>query len=78
MLAVTEPTSPLRPAPAAARVVVAIPALNEEDSIASVVAGIPRALASRVTYVAGNAVKRAGRFVLVLEVDINVALFGEC
>jgi len=54
MLAVTEPTSPLRPAPAAARVVVAIPALNEEASIADVVAGIPRALVSRVIVADGG------------------------
>jgi glycosyltransferase involved in cell wall biosynthesis len=54
MLAVTEPTSPLRPAPAAARVVVAIPALNEEASIADVVAGIPPALVSRVIVADGG------------------------
>jgi glycosyltransferase involved in cell wall biosynthesis len=54
MLAVTEPTSPLRPAPAAAQVVVAIPALNEEASIAGVVAGIPRALAGRVIVADGG------------------------
>jgi glycosyltransferase involved in cell wall biosynthesis len=54
MLAVAEPASPLRPAPAAWRVVVAIPALNEEASIADVVASIPRALASRVIVADGG------------------------
>jgi glycosyltransferase involved in cell wall biosynthesis len=54
MLAVAEPASPLRPAPGAAQVVVAIPALNEEASIADVVAGIPRALASRVIVADGG------------------------
>jgi glycosyltransferase involved in cell wall biosynthesis len=55
MLAVAEPASPLRPAPGAAEVVVvAIPALNEEASIADVVAGIPRALASRVIVADGG------------------------
>jgi len=41
-------------APAAAHVVVAIPALDEEASIAGVVAGIPRALARRVIVADGG------------------------
>jgi glycosyltransferase involved in cell wall biosynthesis len=53
MLAMAEPTS--APSPAlAARVVVAIPALNEEASIAAVVAGIPRAIADRVIVADGG------------------------
>jgi glycosyltransferase involved in cell wall biosynthesis len=54
MLAVAEPASPLRPAPGTAQVVVAIPALNEEASIGDVVAGIPRAVASRVIVADGG------------------------
>ena len=54
MLAAAEAASPLRPAPGSAQVVVAIPALNEEASIADVVAGIPRALASRVIVADGG------------------------
>ncbi|HWF97444.1 MAG TPA: glycosyltransferase family 2 protein, partial [Xanthobacteraceae bacterium] len=55
MLAVTEPASPLRrPALASAQVTVAIPALNEEASIADVVAGIPPALASRIIVADGG------------------------
>jgi glycosyltransferase involved in cell wall biosynthesis len=53
MLAMAEPTSPSAPA-LAARVVVAIPALNEEASIAAVVAGIPRAIADRVIVADGG------------------------
>jgi glycosyltransferase involved in cell wall biosynthesis len=54
MLAVAEPASPVRPAPDAGRVVVAIPALNEEASIADVVASIPRTVASRVIVADGG------------------------
>ena len=54
MLAVTEPRIPMDAAPAAAHVVVAIPALDEEASIAGVVAGIPRALARRVIVADGG------------------------
>jgi glycosyltransferase involved in cell wall biosynthesis len=56
MLAVTEPASHLRdvPAAAAARVAVAIAALDEEASIAGVVAGIPRTLASRIIVADGG------------------------
>ena len=54
MLAVTEPASPMRAAPAAAQVAVAIAALNEEASIAGVVAGIPRTLASRIIVADGG------------------------
>jgi glycosyltransferase involved in cell wall biosynthesis len=54
MLAPAEPASPLRPARAGAQVVVAIPALNEEASIADVVAGIPRSVASRVIVADGG------------------------
>jgi glycosyltransferase involved in cell wall biosynthesis len=54
MLAVAEPANPLRPPPDAWRVVVAIPALNEEASIADVVASIPRAVASRVIVADGG------------------------
>jgi glycosyltransferase involved in cell wall biosynthesis len=54
MLAAAEPASPLRPAPGCAQVVVAIPALNEEASIAGVVAGIPRTVASRVIVADGG------------------------
>ena len=53
MLAMAEPTSPAAPA-LAARVAVAIPALNEEASIAAVVAGIPRAIADRVIVADGG------------------------
>jgi glycosyltransferase involved in cell wall biosynthesis len=53
MLAMAEPTSPAAPA-LAARVAVAIPALNEEASIATVVAGIPRAIADRVIVADGG------------------------
>ena len=55
MLAVTEPASPCacrRPLPRA--VAVAIPALNEEASIADVVAGIPRTLASHIIVADGG------------------------
>jgi glycosyltransferase involved in cell wall biosynthesis len=54
MLAVAEPANPLGPAPHAWRVVVAIPALNEEASIADVVASIPRAVASHVIVADGG------------------------
>jgi len=54
MLTVAESAGPLRPAPGCAQVVVAIPALNEQDSIADVVAGIPRSLASRVIVADGG------------------------
>src|ERR1700730_18630429 len=54
MLAVAEPANPLGPAPHAWRVVVAIPALNEEASIADVVASIPRTVASRVIVADGG------------------------
>jgi len=54
MLAVTEPASPRRAAPAAAQVAVAIAALDEEASIAGVVAGIPRTLASRIIVADGG------------------------
>src|SRR5580704_14882400 len=54
MLAVTEPASPMRAAPTAARVAVAIAALDEEASIAGVVAGIPRALVSRIIVADGG------------------------
>ena len=54
MLAVPEHASPFPAAPAASRVVVAIPALNEEASIADVVAGIARAGASRVIVADGG------------------------
>ena len=54
MLAVTEPASHLRDAPAAAQVAVAIAALDEEASIAGVVAGIPRTLASRIIVADGG------------------------
>ena len=53
MLAMAEPTSPPSLA-LAAPVVVAIPALNEEASIAAVVAGIPRAIANRVIVADGG------------------------
>jgi len=51
MLAVPEHTIPLHPA---SQVVVAIPALNEEASIGDVVAGIPRAVASRIIVADGG------------------------
>jgi glycosyltransferase involved in cell wall biosynthesis len=54
MLAVTEPASLLHAAPAAAQVAVAIAALDEEAAIAGVVAGIPRALASRIIVADGG------------------------
>jgi glycosyltransferase involved in cell wall biosynthesis len=54
MLAVAETASRLPPPPDAWRIVVAIPALNEEASIADVVASIPRALASRVIVADGG------------------------
>jgi glycosyltransferase involved in cell wall biosynthesis len=54
MLAAAEHASPLRPALGHASVVVAIPALNEEASIGDVVAGIPRAVASRVIVADGG------------------------
>jgi glycosyltransferase involved in cell wall biosynthesis len=54
MLATAEHASPLRLAPGCAQVTVAIPALNEEASIAAVVAGIPRAIASRVIVADGG------------------------
>jgi glycosyltransferase involved in cell wall biosynthesis len=54
MLAVAEHKSPRPPAPDAAQVVVAIPALNEEASIAGVVAGIPRMVAGRVIVADGG------------------------
>src|SRR6202790_3555990 len=55
MLAVAEHASPLRPAPDSVPVVVvAIPALNEEVSIGDVVAGIPRAVVSRVIVADGG------------------------
>jgi glycosyltransferase involved in cell wall biosynthesis len=53
MLAMAESTSPPSPA-LAAQVVVAIPALNEEASIAAVVAGIPHAIADRVIVADGG------------------------
>ena len=54
MLAMAEHGSLRPPAPDAAQVVVAIPALNEEASIAGVVAGIPRAVAGRVIVADGG------------------------
>jgi glycosyltransferase involved in cell wall biosynthesis len=54
MLAMAEQTSPPALALDAAQVVVAIPALNEEASIAGVVAGIPRAIAGRVIVADGG------------------------
>jgi glycosyltransferase involved in cell wall biosynthesis len=54
MLALAEPTNPLRPAPGCALVAVAIPVLNEEASIVDVVAGIPRSVASRVIVADGG------------------------
>jgi glycosyltransferase involved in cell wall biosynthesis len=54
MLAVAEHTSPLHPASGSCQVVVAIPALNEEASIGDVVAGIPRAVASRIIVADGG------------------------
>jgi glycosyltransferase involved in cell wall biosynthesis len=54
MPAVTEHKSPRPSALDAARVVVAIPALNEEASIAGVVAGIPRMVAGRVIVADGG------------------------
>src|SRR5271169_5417784 len=54
MLAVVEHAGSLRPGPGAAQVVVAIPVLNEEASIGDVVAGIPRAFASRVIVADGG------------------------
>ena len=54
MLAMAEHESPLAAALGPAQIVVAIPALNEEASIAGVVAGIPRALAGRVIVADGG------------------------
>jgi glycosyltransferase involved in cell wall biosynthesis len=54
MLAPAQSANPLRPAPGCAQVVVAIPVLNEEASIADVVAGIPRSLARRVIVADGG------------------------
>jgi glycosyltransferase involved in cell wall biosynthesis len=54
MLTMADPMRHAHPAPGGAAVVVAIPALNEQDSIAEVVAGIPRALASRVIVADGG------------------------
>jgi glycosyltransferase involved in cell wall biosynthesis len=54
MLAPAEHPSSLRPALDSAQVVIAIPALNEEASIAGVIAGIPRALADRVIVADGG------------------------
>jgi glycosyltransferase involved in cell wall biosynthesis len=54
MLAVPEHASPLGLAPGPAQVAVAIPVLNEEASIGEVVAGIPRALASRIIVADGG------------------------
>jgi glycosyltransferase involved in cell wall biosynthesis len=54
MLAVAEHKCPRPPALDAAQVVVAIPALNEEASIAAVVAGIPRTVAGRVIVADGG------------------------
>jgi glycosyltransferase involved in cell wall biosynthesis len=54
MLTMAEPMRQARPRPGGAAVVVAIPALNEQDSIAQVVAGIPRALASHVIVADGG------------------------
>lgn len=54
MLAMAEHGSPPGAASASALIVVAIPALNEEASIAGVVAGIPRAIASRIIVADGG------------------------
>jgi glycosyltransferase involved in cell wall biosynthesis len=54
MLAMTEHMSPPASAADAAQVVVAIPALNEEASIAGVVAGIPRTIAGHVIVADGG------------------------
>ncbi len=54
MLAMPEHAAPLSPAPDARQVAVAIPVLNEEASIAAVVAGIPRAVAGRVIVADGG------------------------
>jgi glycosyltransferase involved in cell wall biosynthesis len=54
MLAPAEPANPQRPAPGGAQVAVAIPALNEEASIATVVASIPRSVAGRVIVADGG------------------------
>jgi glycosyltransferase involved in cell wall biosynthesis len=54
MLAMAEPANPFAAASASAPVVVAIPALNEEASIADVITGIPRAVASRVIVADGG------------------------
>jgi glycosyltransferase involved in cell wall biosynthesis len=54
MLSMTEPMHDAHPVLGGAAVVVAIPALNEQDSIAKVVAGIPRALAGRVIVADGG------------------------
>jgi glycosyltransferase involved in cell wall biosynthesis len=54
MLAVAEQESPARAPDAAASIVVAIPALNEADSIGDVIAGVPRAIASRIIVADGG------------------------
>ena len=54
MLAVVEQKRSAGPATATARVVVAIPALNEQDSIGDVIAGIPRDIASRIIVADGG------------------------
>jgi glycosyltransferase involved in cell wall biosynthesis len=54
MLTVAEPMHQASAAPAVAAVAVAIPALNEADSIAEVVAGIPPTLAKRVIVADGG------------------------
>jgi glycosyltransferase involved in cell wall biosynthesis len=54
MLAVAEQKHPAGPATTAARVVVAIPVLNEQDSIGDVIAGIPRDIASRIIVADGG------------------------
>jgi glycosyltransferase involved in cell wall biosynthesis len=58
MLAMAEHESPPRAALGPAQIVVAIPVLNEEASIAGVVAGIPRALAGRVIVADGGSSDR--------------------
>jgi glycosyltransferase involved in cell wall biosynthesis len=58
MLATLEHGSLPRPALDAAQVVVAIPAWNEEASIAGVVAGIPRTIAGRVIVADGGSSDR--------------------
>jgi glycosyltransferase involved in cell wall biosynthesis len=58
MLAMAAHESPPRAALGPAQIVVAIPVLNEEASIAGVVAGIPRALAGRVIVADGGSSDR--------------------